>query len=517
MQASFLNKDMVHVRRMFPPSMALLLLCLLPTSLRAEDLSLFSISSSPGNGAYAGHSLVESTAISALSDPAIAPDLFPTDEAPAPSFISAAPAESETCSTVNLFSPDSAFSDGPAGFIDGAGKSDTDKKKWYEKLSLRGYAQFRLNEVVHLANGSAPPNYAGDSSIDDERNFLVRRARLVVSGDVHKRVYVYLQADFASSVPGSTDAEYFAQMRDWYADLYMTEDKVHRFRVGQSKVPYGWENMQSSQNRVPLDRADGLNSAVRNERDLGIFYYYTPDWVQDVFKQVLDENLKGSGNYGMFALGVYNGQGGSLRERNDNLHFVSRLTYPITFSNGQIVELGVQGYIGRYVVIGSPIEPLGVGPPIIPSGTEQNGAGDGQMDKRIAGSFIMYPQPWGFQSEWNVGRGPGLNDAQTAVEDRPLYGGYAMLLYKYDSPSWGTFFPFARYVHYKGGFKSYRNAPYSLVQDWDFGCEWQMNKAAELTVSYLFADRTNLTTMSTGESYRQFDGDVLRFQLQVNY
>jgi hypothetical protein len=44
--------------------------------------------------------------------------------------------------------------------------------------------------------------------------------------------------------------------------------KEFRVRVGQSKVLFGFENMQSSQNRLTLDRNDALNSAVANERDL---------------------------------------------------------------------------------------------------------------------------------------------------------------------------------------------------------------------------------------------------------
>ena len=407
---------------------------------------------------------------------------------------------------------------GPEGILDGAVPTPAkDTKKWYDRINLRGYAQFRYNEVVHMADGSADPSYAGDNSIDDERNFLVRRARLVLSGFVHDRVFVYLQPDFASGVPNSPDADMFAQIRDWYADLFLTEDKVHRIRAGQSKVPYGWENMQSSQNRIPLDRNDGLNSAVRNERDLGLFYYYTPVWVQEIYQEVMDRNLKGSGNYGMFGLGIYNGQGGSFRDRNEGIHVVSRFNYPLVLGNGQILELGIQGYTGNYVVLGSAIQPLGVGPAVIPLNTEQTGEHTGQLDQRIAGSFIMYPQPLGFQAEWNIGRGPALNDAQTAVETRSLYGGYAMLFYKYDSPTLGTFFPFARYTHFKGGYKAYRNAPYSDMQDWELGCEWQMNKAVEFTTSYLFADRTNLNALSTGESYLPFEGQVLRFQLQVNY
>ncbi len=396
----------------------------------------------------------------------------------------------------------------------GPGKSDKPSNKWYDKLSIRGYAQFRYNDVLVTEPGSAPPSYAGDNSIDDERNFLIRRARLIISGDVHERVFVYLQADFASGVPGSPDADYYGQMRDWYADLYLTENKVHRIRAGQSKIPFGWENLQSSSNRIPLDRADGLNSAQRNERDLALLYYYTPEAVQDVFLRIMEENLKGSGNYGMFGAGIYNGQGGSLRDRNEGVHTVVRFTYPFVLANDQIVELGIQGYTGDYVVLGSPIQPGGVGPVITPANT---GDGSGQMDRRLAGSLIIYPQPIGFQAEWNVGRGPALDNSQTAVVDRSLTGGYAMLFSKHDTQSWGTFFPFARYSHFRGGYKSFRNAPYSRMDDFELGCEWQICSAVELTTSYLFADRTNLNAVTSGRSYNAFDGQVLRFQLQVNY
>ena len=36
--------------------------------------------------------------------------------------------------------------------------------------------------------------------------------------------------------------------------------------------------------------------------------------------------------------------------------------------------------------------------------------------------FVYYPQPFGFQAEWNIGRGPALNDQQTAVVVRRLDG-----------------------------------------------------------------------------------------------
>ena len=241
---------------------------------------------------------------------------------------------------------------------------------------------------------------------------------MIVSGDVSEHLYVYLQPDFASSVPGSPDANQFCQIRDWYGDVYLDDDKVWRIRVGQSKIPYGWENLQSSSNRLPLDRNDALNSAVRNERDLGVFFYWTPEPAQDLFKYVLDEGLKGSGNYGVFGFGCYNGQGGSFNEQNDNLHIVARLAVPYQFESGQVMEWGLQGYTGQYAVLSSPILPLGVGPATRPLGTLEQGTNE-VLDQRAAATFVWYPQPWGFQTEWNVGRGPALNDDQTEV-DLPL-------------------------------------------------------------------------------------------------
>ena len=214
------------------------------------------------------------------------------------------------------------------------------KKHWFDRLSIRGYAQFRINEVPWYDEDQAAPQHVGDGSVSPNQNFIIRRARLILSGDVSDHMYVYIQPDFAASVPGVADANHFCQLRDWYCDLYFDTDKVHRLRLGQSKVPYGWENLQSSSNRIPLDRTDGLNSAVRNERDLGAFYYYTPEFAQDLFKYVLENGLKGSGNYGLFGFGVYNGQGGSFREQNESMHLVTRLAVPMQFANEQVVELG---------------------------------------------------------------------------------------------------------------------------------------------------------------------------------
>jgi Phosphate-selective porin O and P len=393
------------------------------------------------------------------------------------------------------------------------------EKKWFEKYTIRGYGQFRFNEIIDEEAGGARATHAGDSSVGNNQGFLIRRARVIISGDANDHVSFYLQPDFASTPNGSVDAIHFAQLRDWYTDIHFDKTRVFRLRVGQSKVPYGWENLQSSQNRLPLDRNDAFNSAVRNERDLGAFFYWTPEYAQDLFKYVVDEGLKGSGNYGVFGFGVHSGQGGSLREQNDDLHIVSRLAVPYQWANGQITEFGVQGYTGMYTVLGSDISPLGVGAAVTPAGTLEEGNVGGIIDKRIGATYVYYPQPLGFQAEWTVGRGPSLNEAQTEVTDRALYGGYLMSMYRKQTDCYGDFIPFVRWAYYKGGYKSANNAPFSEIDELEVGLEWQFSKNLEFVSMYTLTDRTNLRARSSDNtlSYQQFEGELGRFQLQFNY
>jgi hypothetical protein len=184
------------------------------------------------------------------------------------------------------------------------------RAKWYEKISLRGYTQLRFARSLYQDPLGADPSLLGDSSVNGRaENFSIRRARLVFTGDVSDHLFIYIQPEFAGTPSGSSTGTLFAQLRDVYGDVYLDKTKVHRVRVGLSKVPYGWENMQSSSNRVPLDRTDPINSATPNERDVGVFYYWTPEDKQKLLKDLVDGGLKGSGNYGIFGIGAYNGQG----------------------------------------------------------------------------------------------------------------------------------------------------------------------------------------------------------------
>ena len=161
------------------------------------------------------------------------------------------------------------------------------ERKWYESISLRGYAQLRYNRLLET-NDKLKCEQC-DRSWGDNGGFFFRRIRLIFSGQIGKHVYFYIQPDFASAPSSST--QNFAQIRDAYFDLGIGKHNQYRFRIGQSKVPFGFENLQSSQNRLPLDRNDGLNSAVSNERDLGVFFYWAPEKYRKLFSEVVKDGL----------------------------------------------------------------------------------------------------------------------------------------------------------------------------------------------------------------------------------
>lgn len=371
-------------------------------------------------------------------------------------------------------------------------------KKWYENINLRGYMQVRYNKLLETNPDLGCEQC--DKSWGGKNSFFIRRGRLVFSGNISDRIYVYIQPDFASSA--STTSNNFLQIRDAYFDIALDSKKEFRFRVGQSKVPYGFENMQSSQNRLALDRNDALNSAVANERDLGVFFYWAPKSKRELFAKLANEGLKGSGDYGIFGLGVYNGQTANRVEANDNRHVVARVTYPFEFENGQVFEAGVQSYTGKYVVTS-----ISTAKNVI---TKPNGE---YLDQRVAVSAVLYPKPFGLQAEYNVGTGPEYNPATNTIEQKKLYGGYMQAFYnlKVDKH---VILPFVKYQMYRGGKKQELDARSYSVNDLEMGVEWQPFKNLEVVANYTISDRRYEDAVLKNNSQT---GNLVRLQLQVNF
>lgn len=406
------------------------------------------------------------------------------------------------------------------------------KEKTYStnKVNIRGYVQVRNTTMLGGDEGINlwPDRSVGDdrSNGDQDKNFLIRRARVILFGDMGDRLSYYIQPDFASAATGAGN---IAQLRDAYGDIYITKNREHRLRVGQSKVPFGFENMQSSQNRLAMDRADALNSAVRDERDLGVFYYYTPVATQEMFKDIMKQGLKHSGNYGQFGFGAYNGQGANQRERNDNYHIVARYTHPWKTETGQYFEAGIQGYTGNYIPVSTGEYRGRVGDTLQRINTSTLENRNGIKDERVALSFIMYPQPFGIQAEWNWGTTPGLDLATNTIKEQSLHGGYVQLMHQIDNFKFletnGRLISFARWQYFDGFNKAESNAARNDVNDLEVGFEWQIAPEVELVAYYHKMKRSNLVTNNGSANrffpdradYERFDADALRVQMQYNF
>ncbi len=378
--------------------------------------------------------------------------------------------------------------------------------QWYDKISMRGYAQVRYNGLLStndkVSCDQCDKSWGTTATGDDVKSnngFFIRRARIVFSGQITPNVSFYIQPDLASSP--STGVNNFLQIRDAYFDLSFDTKKEFRVRIGQSKVPYGFENMQSSQNRLTLDRNDALNSAVANERDLGAFFYWAPSEVRERFAMLVKDGYKGSGDYGVFAFGAYNGQTSNKSEGNRNLHVVTRVSYPFVIGN-QIIEPGIQAYTGKWA-FGSEIS----------TGVTVNNK-QNTLDQRVAASFVLYPKPFGVQAEYNIGKGPRYNKLTNSVDVSHLEGGYITLNYKWDLPKHQLMYPFAKFQYYDGGKKFEKDARSYTVRDYELGLEWQPYKAFELTATWVIADRT--FEDSALKNNRQ-QGNLLRLQAQFNF
>ena len=376
--------------------------------------------------------------------------------------------------------------------------------KWYERLKMKGYLQVRSHSLMH--EDGAPFHSQNDSLANSQSSIGIRRGRVTFSGDLTNHLYLYLQADFFGSASTTNGTQNFVQARDYYADVSLDPAREHRLRLGLSKVPFGHSNLQSSQNRLALERAEATNTAVEGERDLGIYYMWAPYEIRERFKGLVKMGLRGSGDYGLIALGAYGGQGLNRPDTNGQPHWLARVTYPFEFDNGQFLELGISGYTGKFTTTTAAIP--GVGTP-----ANGNGAGRGFTDTRVGISAILYPQPFGIETEWNWGKGPQLSNDMRTITSASLSGGYVQASYRHVFASQKEFIPFVRWQNYSGGRKFAANAPKDKVNEVGVGFRFIPYPELELTAMFMHGMRTNTAVAP----YNSVNYDYLGLQAQVNF
>ncbi len=137
-------------------------------------------------------------------------------------------------------------------------------------------------------------------------------------------------------------------------------------------------------------------------------FYWTPAATRKLYSDLVNKGLKGTGDYGVFGFGVYNGQTANKVEGNRDLHVVTRVAYPFVVGN-QIIEPAIQAYTGKWAF--SNELSSGVTTPD-PKYT---------VDQRVGASFVLFPKPFGVQTEYNIGRGPQYDKITNTVQVADLH------------------------------------------------------------------------------------------------
>jgi hypothetical protein len=234
---------------------------------------------------------------------------------------------------------------------------------------------------------------------------------------------------------------------------------------------------------------------------MGAFLYWAPVEKRELFAKLISSGLKGSGDYGCFGYGVYNGQTANKPEENNNLHQVIRFTYPMEIGN-QIIEPSIQAITGDWTM---PTASLTKNVKLNPSRT--------YLDQRVAATFVLYPQPFGIQAEFMKGTGPRFNKNTDSIESANTVGGYVLASYRTKIKG-HTVIPFIRYVRYDGSKKFETDARAYDVEEIEGGSEWEPTKQFELVIAYNYASRR---FEDFGKQDNLQVGRFLRIQAQVNF
>jgi phosphate-selective porin len=366
--------------------------------------------------------------------------------------------------------------------------------RWYERVSIRGYAQVRYNRL--LESNERLVCTQCDRSLGANNGIFVRRMRVSIVAEPSDRVRFVLQPDFTAE---AGEANGMAQVRDAYVEFGLDGRGAGRVRLGQTNVPFGFENLVSSSRRAPFDRADPLNSAAPTERDLGAYLYWTPRAARERYAALERSPGKGTGDMGVVSLGVYNGQTANRPEQNDNLHVGLRLAYPVAVG-GQVVEPVLSGYTGRYVVTAA-------------QRTAGNGADREFRDRRVAAALVLHPRPLGLQAEWNVGTGPEADPAARTIRQRRLSGGYVQAMLRVRALG-RPVTPYVRAQRYDGGKKFETDARRHRVREVEAGVEWLVTPEVELTAAFMAVERET-SDLATPENLQR--GHRLRLQAQLAF
>jgi hypothetical protein len=186
----------------------------------------------------------------------------------------------------------------------------------------------RAKEVrEHKITGYIQNRYRSDSAPDGKKEFLVRRVRTNVQGDISPRTFyrIELQADAKEKGYGTGSK---VQLRTAYIEQKL--NPVSRVRFGQTVIPFGYELEESVPNLWTGERSLWMDRLFPDQRDIGVHY----QWAKDKQSPSVD-------------LGLFNGTIINASENNARKDPMVRVKVPFTIGNYDNGSVAVSYYDGR--------------------------------------------------------------------------------------------------------------------------------------------------------------------------
>jgi phosphate-selective porin OprO and OprP len=224
-----------------------------------------------------------------------------------------------------------------------------------KELAVTASKPLRLSGYINA-------RYRDDPTIHD--GFDLRRARLVLRGDLGKGFDFKLQAELAGSAAKLLDAAL-----GWrHADAL-------KVTAGQFKIPFSQENLISSNKLETVNRSQVVEALVARGRDV----------IGNQVGRDIGVMASGTAPFGKpgagvdYALGVFNGSGINTTDTNDRKDLVGRVVVrPV-----EGLSIGGSGYSGRFTL------------PVAPDRDD--------LRRRVGGEIAYQKGPWLFKGEYISG------------------------------------------------------------------------------------------------------------------
>jgi hypothetical protein len=303
-------------------------------------------------------------------------------------------------------------------------------KPCWANVATRGYFQSRLDMRAEGTNAAG-----GQASTD----FRLRRMYIdfiVTPNDRTTGVVEFERAGEPAAVGGAGDPA--ITLTSCYVDYKLNCD--WDIMTGQVPNAFGWDEVESSSQRLPLERAaviEGFKAFASRPSAVGL--YPTGPWDRGVYL-----SRRQQGELPQIVVGALNGESRSM-DADDN----KTLEGDLRWKHG-VTQYGVSGISGHSSLV----------PGTLPSSEREAIDIWGHRD----------PAPWGFQGEYVSGRDLTL---LPSTANHPIRGWYGQV-----DRACGKGLPFVRYEQYNQDL----DAPFGvLYHDWHLGYIYKLDANNKLT------------------------------------